>query len=70
MLGLLFAMPSAYSGGLGSSIISTSIISVLLIIGIIVVVNILILKFIAWAVTNTVLDVLEKRGYGKGVWKR
>ena len=53
-----------------SNLIADSVILFLLFIAIIVVINILILKFITWVVTNTVLDVLEKRGYGKGIWKR
>lgn len=53
-----------------SNLIADSVILFLLFVAIVVVINILILKFIAWVVTNTVLDVLEKRGYGKGVWKR
>lgn len=53
-----------------SNLIADSVILFLLFVAIVVVINILILKFITWVVTNTVLDVLEKRGYGKGVWKR
>lgn len=53
-----------------SNLIANSVILFLLFVAIVVVINILILKFITWVVTNTVLDVLEKRGYGKGFWKR
>lgn len=58
-------MPTA-----GSSVVAGGMIGLGLIIALIIVVNILIWKFIAWIVTHTVLDVLEKRGYGKGSWRR
>lgn len=43
----------------------------MLIVAIIIVVQIIVLRFLAIIVTNAVIDTLEKRGYGKNnYWKR
>ena len=53
-----------------NNLIGTSFLLTTLGVAILVILNILILKLVTWIVTNTVIDTLEKRGYGKGVWRK
>ena len=41
---------------------------IILIVAVVFVVNIILLKIIAAAITNSVIDVLEKRGYSPRKW--